>query len=347
MISLQDVAIGLGITIITKLVTDAYIGYRNGFVKLGSCPGKHRLWMHPFHTAAIVVASIFPPKGWISHYAGKFSLYAKEGSTILSSLVVWDATPIFWLADAEAIKAVTSDRHTFRKEIEVYDVLEIYGKNLVSTEGEEWRRHISVAGPAFNEANYSLAWSETIRVVHEWFVELDQDSAILSGKLVDVRAAMARATLLIIAAAGFGKHASWTEFSSDCRIPSSKDETMPFHVAIALTMEKLFVKVLTPDFAYSLPFRIPWLSEQLEEARSAFASLKAHMEDLVSAARHGETERADLLRKLVEANDATRTADGAGAKGTLTDDELFSNIFVSLLENGDQASTERLERYFF
>lgn len=45
--------------------------------------------------------------------------YVKQGSTILSALVIWDATPMFWLADAEAIKIVTSDRHTFRKEVEV------------------------------------------------------------------------------------------------------------------------------------------------------------------------------------------------------------------------------------
>ncbi|EJC99090.1 uncharacterized protein FOMMEDRAFT_94151, partial [Fomitiporia mediterranea MF3/22] len=84
-----------------------------------SCPGKHRLWIRPFQTLAIVLATYFPPRGWLAHFGGKFSPYAKEGSTILSSLIVWDGTPTFWLADAEAIKAVTSDRHAFRKETEV------------------------------------------------------------------------------------------------------------------------------------------------------------------------------------------------------------------------------------
>lgn len=49
-------------------------------------------------------------------------MYATQGSTILSACVVWDATPMFWLADAEAIKAVTSDRFTFKKEVEAVSV---------------------------------------------------------------------------------------------------------------------------------------------------------------------------------------------------------------------------------
>ena len=48
----------------------------------------------------------------------KHTAYAEDGSTILSSLVFWGAHPIFWLADPDAIKTVTSDRHTYRKEIE-------------------------------------------------------------------------------------------------------------------------------------------------------------------------------------------------------------------------------------
>ncbi|EJC99089.1 uncharacterized protein FOMMEDRAFT_53415, partial [Fomitiporia mediterranea MF3/22] len=92
-----------------------------------------------------------------------------------------------------------------------YDVLEIYGRNVVSTDGDEWRRHVAVAGPAFNEANYALAWEETLRVMHEWFEELDCDPEISVGKCLDIKGEMIRATLLIIASAGFGKHISWRE----------------------------------------------------------------------------------------------------------------------------------------
>ncbi len=52
------------------------------------------------------------------------------------------------------------------------------------------------------------------------------------------------------------------------------------------------------------------------------------MSDLVLSARTGGSDEENLLRRLVLANDAAQEAEGS-KKGTLTDDELFSNIFVS------------------
>ena len=156
-----------------------------------------------------------------------------------------------------------------------------------------------------------------------------------NGSLVDIKKVMTQLTLLIISAAGFGMRTPWSIFSetSDDKEESTatakNSGLMPFHTALALTIEKLFVKVLTPTFAYALPFRIPWLSAELDTARIAFDSLKAHMLELVASARDGEKGEANLLRRLVQANDAAQALGGEAAeKGTLTDGELLSNIFV-------------------
>lgn len=85
----------------------------------------------------------------------------------------------------------------------------MYGKSLLSAEGAEWKRHRAVVMPSFNEvchlldllcsfcvpsplshiseedssfdvdtnediqANNALVWTETIRLMREWFGELD------------------------------------------------------------------------------------------------------------------------------------------------------------------------------
>lgn len=153
-----------------------------------------------------------------------------------------------------------------------------------------------------------------------------------NGALVDVKKVMTQVTLLVISAAGFGMRSPWSVFSetSDAKAHKapSTSELMPFHTALALTIEKLFVKVLTPTFAYALPFRLPWLSDELDTSRIAFDSLKRHMLDLVASARNGEKGEADLLRRLVRANDAAQARGETAEKGTLTDGELLSNIFV-------------------
>lgn len=81
-----------------------------------SCPGKHLLWTHPFDAAGLVLLPVFPLSGRFGSFRAYFSYYAKEGSTILSSVLFWSGTPIFWIADAQALKEITSDRQTFMKD---------------------------------------------------------------------------------------------------------------------------------------------------------------------------------------------------------------------------------------
>ena len=46
-------------------------------------------------------------------------VYKKYGSTCLSSAVFWNALPVFWISDADAIKTVHSSRVVFPKDIEL------------------------------------------------------------------------------------------------------------------------------------------------------------------------------------------------------------------------------------
>ena len=85
---------------------------------------------------------------------------------------------VVYLADAAAIKVkdtplwarcfwsfiglqeVTSSRARFPKRLELYEVLMVFGGNIVASEGEEWKRHRTIAAPAFSEVrNVFLCWS--------------------------------------------------------------------------------------------------------------------------------------------------------------------------------------------
>jgi cytochrome P450 len=87
----------------------------------------------------------------------------------------WNATPIFWLSDGDAIKAISANRKMFPKDVEAvraacifsqcvssldlqYETLNIYGPNMVGTEGSEWKRHRSVANSAFNEVSLATLY---------------------------------------------------------------------------------------------------------------------------------------------------------------------------------------------
>jgi len=44
-------------------------------------------------------------------------VYKKYGSTCLTSITFWEATPTYWLADADATRAVCSDEFTYTKDL--------------------------------------------------------------------------------------------------------------------------------------------------------------------------------------------------------------------------------------
>ena len=52
-----------------------------------------------------------------------FTVYERYGSTCLSSIIFWNALPMFWLSGAEAIKAVSTDRVLFSKDVEAVSLI--------------------------------------------------------------------------------------------------------------------------------------------------------------------------------------------------------------------------------
>ncbi|KAF9010195.1 cytochrome P450 [Cyathus striatus] len=260
-------------------------------------------------------------------------VYRKHGTTILSSITFSGEIPTFWLSDADSIKTVSTDRAVFVKDVEAYETINIYGQNLVGTEGVEWKRHRTVAKTAFNEANNAFVWKETIRVASEWFNELDRSTKNTAEISVDLLHDFAQVTLLVISSAGFGRRVSWSE---DRKTEPPPGHKVAFRPALASAIMSLIPKALTPVWIYALSERIhiPIVTSFLKETKESFEVLKYHMLDLVGLARDwvagGRVKPMDaaLLRNLVEAN-MTQEGDVNGRR--LTDDELLSDIFVFLL----------------
>ncbi|KAF8066025.1 cytochrome P450 [Lyophyllum atratum] len=252
--------------------------------------------------------------------------------------------PTFWLSDADAIKTVHASRAIFPKDVEAYETLNIYGENMVGTEGADWKRHRSVANSAFNEANHAFVWRETIRVVDEWFTEIDETTKDSQGKFpVDLLTDLTQVTLLVISSAGFGRRASLKEDLDTEPPPGHK---LAFRPAVTSTVHHVITKAITPTWLYKLSDRvyIPLLTPILNEARESFDALGLHMLEVISLARAwiagGKTTAMDaaLLRNLVEANMTNEDSDNGKH---LTDDELLSDTFTFLLA-GHETSAHSL-----
>ncbi|KIY72214.1 cytochrome P450 [Cylindrobasidium torrendii FP15055 ss-10] len=292
------------------------------------CPGGNPTWVFPLGALQLILGRYgYPFPGSVGHYYSKFEVYKKHGSTCLSTVATWGTTPVYYMTNVEAIKKVLSDRHVFIKDVRSYEMLNIWGPNVVSAEGDQWKRHRMIANPAFNQANTELVWKDAMRAIGEWLEELDERGE--PGTPIDVSKETAQVTLLVIASSAFGRHVSYREHV-DKQPPLG--HTMPFGAAVNTALTRLLFKVLTPRFVWNITtsFSIPFISPLMKETKAAFDALEKHMLEVTSEARamilNNEPMDAALLRNMVKAN-----VQQEGLAKTLTDDELLSNTMTFLL----------------
>ena len=86
--------------------------------------------------------------------------FKELGSDIF--ILVSSAENLVVVADAEAVAQITTRRNDFPKPTEHYQSVDLFGKNVVSTEGQNWRHHRRITSPPFTEKNNHLVWLESL-----------------------------------------------------------------------------------------------------------------------------------------------------------------------------------------
>jgi len=240
--------------------------------------------------------------------------FAAAGQDAFAMVSVWPSRTIIYLADATAIKEVTSSRARFPKPVEVYKVLSVFGRNIVASEGEEWKRFRTITAPAFSERNTRLVWDETIRIMFDLFDNVWGDKPeIVVDHCVDITLPIA---LFVIGVAGFGRRVTWT---SDLIVPPGHQ--MTFKDALHVSSANMFLKLVLPNWTMNL-------TERTRKLNLAINELRQYMVELVDSRRNAETkeERYDLFSGLLDA--AQGDLDGGTA---ITEQELIANTFIFLL----------------
>ncbi|KAL8819267.1 MAG: hypothetical protein Q9223_002256, partial [Gallowayella weberi] len=125
-------------------------------------------------------------------------------------LLVSPARIFFNTADAAVIDQITTRRNDFPKPVEVYGSLDLYGKNVVTTEGSLWKHHRKTVSPPFNEKNNRMVWIESLRqaqsMVKAWMADRPESSPTLLTVAEDCM----RLSLYVISCAGFGVRVDWS-----------------------------------------------------------------------------------------------------------------------------------------
>lgn len=253
-------------------------------------------------------------------------------------------------ADPAVISQITTRRNDFPKPTAIYRSLDIYGKNVVSSEGPMWRQHRKATSPPFTEKNNHLVWAESI----------DQASAMLASwvgpdgkgdRTVDrVMDDTMRLSLYVISRAGFGRKLEWpsanakaevdAEYTDSSKIQNQEFDrdvghSMSYTYAIHCLLDNILLQFLLPRW---LMAKLP--SKTVQKANEAYREWGNYMKEAVASKKKSleagveNTDQLDLLGQLVRG----RVASQKGKDAPLTDSEILGNMFVLILAGHETAA---------
>lgn len=219
--------------------------------------------------------------------------------------------------NAKASDELCRRRRDFVKAVALYKPLEIFGRNVVTTEGDDWVRHRKITTPPFNERNSALVWDESKRqatdMLKMWAAKPDCVVNPQSDTMV--------LALHVLTAAGFGR--SYT-FGSGLEKPLA-NHSLTYRDALSLILGNLFTAVFTATV--NLPSWI--LPSRFKQVQDAVANFDQYMAEMVAEEREamdsGAPEQDNLMSILVRASENQNS----GSKGArhLTDSEIYGNLF--------------------
>ena len=168
---------------------------------------------------------------------------------------------IVWVASAEVITQVVNRRNDFPKALTHYKTLNIYGVNVLTTEGALWRQHRKITSPSFTEKNNGVVWKESLDQATAMMQSYFSTSPISSPTITALPSDTARLTLHIISKAGFGVSLAWPNSAAqeakdnDVKVTSAdipKGHTMSYASALEELLHHILFMIIIPRWVLSM-----------------------------------------------------------------------------------------------
>ncbi|KAI9883475.1 MAG: hypothetical protein M1823_004765 [Watsoniomyces obsoletus] len=252
-----------------------------------------------------------------------------------SILTISSGHLLFWSASPEVISQISGRRNDFVKPTHMYTILNIYGRNVVSTEGALWRQHRKIASAPFSEQNNEQVWAETVEqtrsMLRQWLGDEENAS---DGVADDIGEDTMRLTLNVISHAGFGRSIAWP--GQGGRDEVDEGHQMGYKEALETVLHNIIWIMLVPKVVLKYaPFR------RLQQAHQSYYEWRQYMNEMMEA-RRKEMQQGnnvggfDLMGALVRGSSNPDTISNGKDSATepkagLTDAEILGNAFVFIL----------------
>lgn len=264
-------------------------------------------------------------------------MFKKYNSDLV--LMVSPGANTLYVADADVVNQITTRRNDFPKPVWMYNSLDLYGKNVVSTEGANWRHHRKITSPPFTERNNVLVWQESLVQAESMMAGWTSKEAKVSSPIWSVASEAMRLSLHVISRAGFGVGLHWPHEQSDTKIPPGHQ--MSYKSALETLLHNLIVMIITPRWVLKhSPLKMHKVAYQ------AFSEWGMYMREMYEDKRAevksgGSRGGMDLMGALVKGAGITEESlndSENGGSQLLTDDEILGNAFVFILAGHETAA---------
>ncbi|KAK4495698.1 hypothetical protein PRZ48_012966 [Zasmidium cellare] len=217
--------------------------------------------------------------------------------------------------DPVVINQIVSQPRKVQQDPKIMKLLAIWGENITSTDGEEWKHHRRVVNAGFTPAIHAMVWEEaseqTQTLIDHW--------ATLGSVVPVIKIWMSKLALHVVSATFFHKKLTWKEVND---IPA--DHKMGFEQALNSVIRHLQPIALLKDRLKWLPFKAT------QEAYTAFSEWTAYMKQLRQVVLDRLDETAKKPNKSLLESIVVAGATGE-AKDALPEDHALGNLFLTAL----------------
>ena len=244
-------------------------------------------------------------------------------------------------ADADVISQVTTRHVDFPKPTANYRVLNIYGQNIVSSEGAQWRHHRKATGFAFTESTNRLVWKETLEqsgdMLHTW---ITRDEVIPS-----VAPDTMRLSLHVMSRAALGQRMAWPKPSLGVGEEASQNtsiaagHTVHFTDCLIFLLKNILYLMIFPHWILKNSPR-----KTMRETYSAYREFGLYMQEMVDSKRSTKSSSTtnnstatDLISQLAK-QDSSSTNERHNSSA-LTDSEVIGNLFVFIIAGHETSAS--------
>ncbi|KAL6230042.1 hypothetical protein BDW75DRAFT_249078 [Aspergillus navahoensis] len=255
------------------------------------------------------------------------------------------------VSDARVVQQVCRARQSFVKRLKYLDALDMYGRNIFTTEGSQWSYHHRYTAPAFNEKNNALVWQEAVQQARQmteyWSKEhSNPPGSDSSFALPDVREDIGNLTLNVISSAGFGVQLPFRRAATDTSVAEvgliQNTQQLPASYRFTFTevMQYISRSVVAVVVANGiLARRFPrWLMPFFKKEFMAYDDLGKYLHALIENAKRSKGEAHNLLERLVMSRRDGQEVTSKRNPG-LTDSDIVGNTFIFFFGGYETSAT--------